>query len=234
MQTTVLVVEDEPAIRQGIVDALEVSGYGVVEAGNGEDGAREAASPGIDLMLLDLMLPRLPGLEVLRRTRAARPGLPVIILTARGAEDDRVEGLRAGADDYVVKPFSARELLARIEAVLRRSAERPTASVGALTAGDRVIDLARREVRRDGERVELTERESQIVAYLAAHPDRAISRQELLERVWGIDGRGVATRTVDMHVVRLRDKLGDADPFQVIVTVRGKGYMIGQDVEAGA
>jgi len=121
----IVVIEDEQAIRRGVADALRASGYEVAEAGDGVKGLAEALRPGIDLVLLDLMLPRRDGLEVLREVRAGRPSLPVIILTARGTEDDRVRGLKMGADDYVVKPFSARELLARVEAVLRRSLGRP-------------------------------------------------------------------------------------------------------------
>ncbi len=224
---TVLVVEDEPAIRAGIVDCLECSGFGAVEAATGDEGLAKSASPGVDLVLLDLMLPRLSGLEVLAGIRRDRPGLPVIVLTARGAEDDRVSGLRAGADDYVVKPFSAKELLARIDAVLRRSGERPR-TVGGLEIGGWRLDLERREaVLPGGARAELTEREAQILSYLASHPDRAIARQELLERVWGIDARGLETRAVDMHIARLREKLGEVEPYRVVVTVRGRGYMIG-------
>src|SRR5262245_19989039 len=127
----VVVVEDEPAIRRGVVDALRASGYGVTEAADGVKGLEEAVRLGVDLVLLDLLLPRRDGLEVLADLRKVRPTLPVIILTARGSEDDRVRGLKMGADDYVVKPFSARELLARVEAVLRRSVDRPDDVSGA-------------------------------------------------------------------------------------------------------
>ncbi len=224
----VLVVEDEAAIRRGIVDALGFAGYQVFEAADGEAGLEQAVSTELDLMLLDLMLPKRDGMSVLVETRRSKPRLPIIILTAKGAEDDRVAGLKQGADDYVVKPFSARELLARVEAVLRRSAERPT-EVGLLEFEGRSIDFERREVAfGDGSRSELTEREAEILRYLAASPGRAISRQELLERVWGIDARHLETRTVDMHVARLREKLRDkTEASQVVITVRGKGYMIG-------
>ena len=169
------------------------------------------------------------GLEILRHVRETRPTLPVILLTARGAEQDKVEGLRLGADDYVVKPFSVRELLARVEAVLRRSPERPR-PVETITCGELTIDLARREVRHgDGRRTELSEKEAELAAYLAANAGRAISRDELLQRVWRLDPRGVTTRTIDMHVMRLREKLGDdpASPRRVL-TVRGRGYAWGQ------
>jgi DNA-binding response OmpR family regulator len=150
----------------------------------------------------------------------------VIILTARGEESDRVEGLRLGADDYVVKPFSVKELLARVEAVLRRSPERPK-HLSQIELPGGVADLARCEVRyEDGTRAELSDRESELLRYLASHAGRAITRDELLLRVWQLNPRGLSTRTIDMHVTRLREKLRDdpADP-RVILTVRGKGYM---------
>src|SRR5262252_667460 len=141
----IVVVEDESAIRRGVADALRASGYDVVEAADGERGLEEAVRWGVHLVLLDLLLPRRDGLGVLAEVRRVRPTLPVIILTARGAEDDRVRGLKMGADDYVVKPFSARELLARVEAVLRRTVDRPPDVRGARLA-DAVIDFERREI----------------------------------------------------------------------------------------
>ncbi len=226
---TVLVVEDDRAIRRGVVDALKFAGYQTHEAGDGEAGLQGALAGGIDLVLLDVVMPKRDGFAVLDLLRQARPALPVILLTAKGAEEDRVRGLKAGADDYVVKPFSARELLARVEAVLRRSPDRPNL-VGTLTLGPRTVDFARREVRfADGTRAELSERESEILHYLAANPGRAISRDELLARVWGLDPRGLQTRTVDMHIARLRERLRDAlEHPEVIVTVRSKGYMLAQ------
>src|SRR5437763_153109 len=200
----IVVIEDEPAIRRGVVDVLRATGYEVVEAGDGARGQEEAVRLGVHLVLLDLMLPRKDGLEVLHEVRRVRPSLPVIILTARGTEDDRVRGLKMGADDYVVKPFSARELLARVEAVLRRSLGRP-ADVHQAQLGRGLIDLERREVRwSDEERTELSETESAILAFLVAHRKRAVSREELLTRIWGIEPRGLETRTIDMHVARLR------------------------------
>jgi two-component system alkaline phosphatase synthesis response regulator PhoP len=163
--------------------------------------------------------------------RNVRPTLPVIILSARGEENDRVSGLRLGADDYVVKPFSVTELLARVAAVLRRSPSRPS-DVETLPLDAGHVDFARCEVAfDDGERIELSEREQQLLRYLARHAGRAVGRQELLENVWQIDARGVSTRTVDMHIARLREKLRD-DPIdpQVLITVRGRGYMLGHAV----
>ena len=222
----VLTIEDDPAIRRGIVDALRFAGYAVLEAGHGDQGLELATRSEFDLLLLDLVLPGRDGLEILREVRRLRPTLPVIILTARGEEADRVRGLRDGADDYVVKPFSVKELLARVEAVLRRSPERPS-DVAAIAIPGGTIDLDRREVRfRDGRREELSEREIELVRYLAANSGRAIARDELLANVWRINPRGLPTRTIDMHVARLREKLGDApDSPAILLTVRGKGYM---------
>ena len=224
----VLVIEDDPAIRRGLADALGFGGYRVVERGDGASGLEAARHGAVDLVLLDVLLPELDGFAVLRELRRSRPTVPVIMITAKGAEDDRVRGLRGGADDYVVKPFSARELLARVEAVLRRSAERPD-EVGALELAGRRVDLARREVRLpSGETRSLSDREAAILRFLAGNRRRAVSREELLRCVWGLDPRGLHTRAVDMHVARLREKLDD-DPEQarVIVTVRNKGYMLG-------
>jgi DNA-binding response OmpR family regulator len=224
----IVVIEDEQAIRRGVADALRASGYEVAEAGDGDKGLTEAVRPGVDLVLLDLLLPRRDGLEVLRELRVVRATLPVIILTARGTEDDRVRGLKMGADDYVLKPFSARELLARVEAVLRRSLGRP-AEVQRARLGRAVIDMERREVCwPGGERTELSETEGAILGFLVAHRKRAVSRDELLTRIWGIEPTGLETRTIDMHVARLRTKLRDpsgrATP-EAILTVRAHGYM---------
>jgi DNA-binding response OmpR family regulator len=225
MKKTVLVVEDDKSIRQGIVDALEFAGYHVFQAANGNDGMRMAVRVGYDLLLLDLILPGPGGLEILAEVRTSRPAVPVIILTARGEESDRVKGLTLGADDYVVKPFSVKELLARIEAVLRRSAERGTDMKQIAFPGG-TADLERREVRFKNGREELSEREAELLRYLAGNAGRALSREELLKRVWRIDPEKIETRAIDMHVARLREKLRDnpADP-KIIITVRNKGYM---------
>ena len=226
-------VEDDAAIRQGMVDALRFEGYDVEQAADGTAGMDAALGAPVDLVLLDLVLPGRGGLEILSEVRGSRPTLPVIIITARGAEADRVKGLRMGADDYVVKPFSIKEVLARVEAVLRRSAERPT-DVRRLTFGAAEVDLRRQEVRHaDGARRELSTREVELLRYLAAHAGRAVSRDELLSRVWRLNPRGVAeTRTIDMHVARLREKLrGGPDSPETILTVRGKGYMLAPEGE---
>jgi DNA-binding response OmpR family regulator len=227
---SVLVVEDDAAIRRGLVDALEYAGYRVYEAGDGEAGFDAATTLELDLVLLDILMPKMGGFEVMRALRASKPQLPVIFLTARGEEADKVRGLKLGADDYVVKPFGAAELLARVEAVLRRSAERPR-GIKKLEIAGRSVDFQRREATLpDGERVILSQREAEVLEFLAANPGRAVTRDELLHRVWGVDPRGVATRTVDMAVARLREQLRDDpnDP-RVVVTVRSKGYMLASD-----
>jgi DNA-binding response OmpR family regulator len=223
----VLVVEDDSAIRRGLVDALQFSGYEVLQAAEGNDGMAQGLRATFDLLLLDLILPNRSGFEILEAVRAARPTLPVIILTARGEEADRVKGLRLGADDYVVKPFSVRELLARVDAVLRRSPERPNA-VKKIPLPNGVADLARCEVRfHNGKRAELSEREVELLRYLAANAGRAISREEILQRVWRLDPKRLETRTIDMHIANLREKLrDDPDEPKVLMTVRGKGYML--------
>jgi DNA-binding response OmpR family regulator len=223
----ILTIEDDAAIRRGIVDALSFAGYDAIQAADGNEGCRAAVSRDYDLLLLDMVLPGRSGLEILREVRSVRPTLPVIILSARGEERDRVTGLRLGADDYVVKPFSIDELLARIDAVLRRSPARPT-DVAELAIPGGCVDFGRCEVRfNGGGREELSERERVLLRYLAQNSGRAISREELLENVWQIDARGVTTRTIDMHVARLREKLRDiGDEPRVLLTVRGKGYML--------
>lgn len=229
----IVVVEDEQPIRRGVSDVLRASGYEVVEAADGEAGLQEAVRLGVQLVLLDLLMPKRDGLSVLSELRKFRPSLPVIILTARGTEDDRVRGLKMGADDYVVKPFSARELLARVEAVLRRSVDRPAEVQGA-RFGRAVVDFQRREVRwSEKERGELSETETAILSFLVAQRTRAVSREELLTRVWGIGPQGIETRTIDMHIARLRAKLRDpagTDTAEAILTVRAQGYMAGPDL----
>jgi len=226
----IVVIEDEDAIRQGVVDALAYAGYRPAEAADGETGLLAARDAETDLVLLDLQLPGMDGLDMLVELRKTHPTLPVIILTARGSEDDRVQGLKYGADDYVVKPFSARELLARVEAVLRRCPERPH-PVRSITANRHTIDLDRSEVRFDGGKItQLSEMETEILRHFATNPTRVVSRDELLARVWGIDNRKLETRAVDMHITRLRNKLCELETgnsVEWITTVRGKGYMLG-------
>ncbi len=225
---TILVVEDDDAIRQGLIDTLEIAGYATLAAERGDRALEMALMSEYDLLLLDLMLPGLDGLALLQQLHEKLPTVPVIILTARGDVRDRLTGLRRGADDYVVKPFSMQELLARVAAVLRRSPERPL-PVEQLTIPAGTVDLVRAEVRfSDGSCSELSERECALLRYLAANAGRAIARDEILARVWRVDPHGIETRTIDMHVARLRGKLRDDGPLaQVIVTVRGRGYKLG-------
>ena len=229
---SILVVEDDVAIRRGLVDALNFAGHSVIECGDGKSAVELALESTIDLVLLDVMLPKMDGFEVLKHLREAHPTLAVIMVTARGAEQDTIRGLKEGADDYVIKPFSAKELLARVDAVIRRSPERPS-DVLALKADAITIDLQRQEVTMADElKHTLSEREAAILRYLAANRGRAIDRDELLHRVWGLNPKGIQTRTVDMHIARLREKLmlqqSDRD---IIITVRSKGYMLADFVE---
>ncbi len=225
-----LVVEDDAAIRRGVCDMLRFHGFEVQEAADGDEGLEQAQSAEVDIVLLDLILPGKQGLEILEQVRNSRPTLPIIIMTAKGEEADRIKGLKLGADDYVVKPFSIKELIARIEAVMRRSPERPS-DVKKVNVPGAVVDLGRSEVKfKDGTRSELSEKEVELLGYLARNRGRAISRDEILQRVWRIEPRGMDTRTIDMHIARLREKLRD-DPAEpgIILTVRGKGYMFREE-----
>lgn len=225
-----LIVEDDTALRQSLAGSLRGAGFAVDEASTAAEAEYFASEFAVQLAIVDLGLPDRSGVELITRLRATGAEFPILILTAREHWQDKVNGLNAGADDYVVKPFSATELLARVEAVLRRSAARPL-DVERVEVAGRMIDFARREVRAagGGEPRAMSERESDVLRYLARNPGRAVSREELLQNVWGLDPAGVETRTVDMHVARLREKLGD-DPVtpSVIATVRGKGYMLAQ------
>lgn len=227
MPRHVLVIEDDHAIRRGVVDALRSEGFTVSQAGDAKTGGAMAVEVACDLILLDMVLPGGDGLDILRRLRDARPTLPVIVLTARGETADRVAGLRLGADDYVVKPFNLSELLARVHAVLRRSPARESALPTVEFDGGS-FDVALRELRfHDGETASLSQREADVLHYLARHPDRVVSRDELLQNVWGLDPSGIDTRTIDMHIARLREKLRDhPDKPTLLCTIRGKGYVL--------
>lgn len=231
-QLRILVIEDDHAIRRGITDALRYSGYTVDEAARGNEGLRKALATQYDLLLLDLALPEMDGMAILQTLRADRPAQPVIILTARGSEPDRVKGLLTGADDYVVKPFSIRELLARIEAVLRRSPQRPEPVTDVTVPGGR-LDITRdRIVFDDGEVTQLSSTEAMLLRYLVNSRGKVVTRDELLARVWKMNPEGQMTRTVDMTIARLREKIRDTGTPPIIETVRGKGYVFrfpGQD-----
>ncbi len=222
-QRVVLVVEDDPTVAEIVVAYLERDGFAVEWCADGAVGLERALDLRPDLVVLDLMLPSLDGIEVCRRLQERLP-VPVVMLTARGEEADRVLGLEMGADDYLTKPFSPRELLARVKAVLRR-AEGPVAPQGRglIRSGGIVIDLGAREVTSHGDHVVLTAREFDLLAHLATHPRRAFRREELLESVWGYTYGDAATVTV--HIRRLREKI-ETDPSApgLITTVWGVGY----------
>ena len=225
-QPRVLVVEDEPALAEGLAEALGFQGYDVDVADDGERGLDLAMRRGYDVMLLDVMLPRLDGFEVLRRLRAAGRTVPTILLTAKGAEEDRVRGLETGADDYVTKPFALRELVARVAAQIRRTRrERHEGDV--FEADGMRFDLGRLVVQKDGEEIVLTPREGEIIAYLRSKQGNVVTREAFLLDVWRYPTATVETRTVDNTRAALRRKIeGSAEP-RLILTVRGKGYRWG-------
>ena len=216
---TILVVDDEPNIAELIELYLSREGYHVVKAGAGEAAVRAAAEHRPRLVVLDIGLPDIDGLEVCRRLRQTST-IPVIFLTARDSEVDRVVGLELGADDYVTKPFSPPELVARVKAVLRRAD--PAATTQIIQVADATIDLGRREVRVRGEVIPFTTREFELLQFLAEHPGLALSRQQILDGVWGYDWFG-DERTVDVHLAQIRKKL---DGAVRIDTVRGIGYRL--------
>ena len=202
---------------------MDYGGYDTLEAGDGMTGLDLALRANYRLLLLDLVLPGRDGFSILAELKRQRPGQAVIILSARGEENDRVRGLGLGADDYVMKPFSVRELLARVEAVLRRTCERPAPAEERELPGGRV-DLVSGEIRfKDGTDGVLSERELGLLRYLLDAAGRVVSRDEILRHVWGLDPARTETRTLDMHIMHLRTKLRDRDQ-ELLVTVRGKGW----------
>lgn len=221
--TTVLVVEDDPAILRGLKDNLQAESYEVLTAADGEVGYRLVLERRPDLVVLDLMLPRMSGYDVCRRLRQEGNRVPILMLTARGEEMDRVLGLDLGADDYVTKPFSMRELLARVRAIVRR-ANPPALLPDEVRFEDVVIDFRRYEAHRGGQRVELTPKEYGTLQYLASRPGEVVRREELLQEVWGYRSLPT-TRTVDNHVLSLRAKL-ERTPSEPrhLLTVHGVGY----------
>lgn len=221
---TVLVVEDDASIAMGLEMNLSAEGYTVTTASDGEEGLR-LARRGADLVVLDVMLPKLNGFEVVRTLRHEGSRVPVIMLSARGAEMDKVMGLELGAEDYITKPFGLAELLARVKAVLRRDAI-ARRSVEVLRAGAFDIDAGAREVRRDGQRVELTATEFDVLLCLAQADGKVLSREQIQSRVWGPAHHGTP-RTIDNFILQLRTKL-EEDPQspQHLVTVRGVGYRL--------
>jgi two-component system, OmpR family, phosphate regulon response regulator PhoB len=221
----VVIIEDEPDIVELVCYSFRKEGFEVVSFASGKEGLEYLRRNGADLLLLDIMLPDQDGLEICRRIRADErlKTVPLIFLTAKGSEIDRVVGLEIGADDYVVKPFSPRELVARARAVLRRQG-RPAESQPAITAGDLRLDPGTREVTMRGVPVSLSALEFRLLEFLASHPRQVFSRERLLDQVWGIDS-AVTPRTVDVHIRRLREKIeAQADAPAYIQTVRGAGY----------
>ncbi|MBN2371091.1 MAG: response regulator transcription factor [Vicinamibacteria bacterium] len=222
----ILLVEDDQDLAEGLRDALALEGYSIRHVGDGPAALRDMRGSARDLIVLDAMLPNLSGFDVLKELRARGDETPVLMLTARSAEMDKVRGLKLGADDYVTKPFGIMELVARIEAILKRT--RAAGSLTRLTAGEVVVDFRARKAWLRGAPVTLTRREFEILEVLARRRGQAVSRSELIARIWGTDDDvEVSTRTVDQHVLSLRRKLGDrSEAPQLIETVYGYGYRL--------
>ncbi len=223
-EVSILVVEDEQKIRTALTDFLEFHDFKVAQAADGLEAERAVADRKFDLILLDLMLPRISGEQLCAKWRRDGLQTPIIMLTAKGQEKEKVAGLNIGADDYITKPFSLEELLARIGAVLRRTD--PARSVGQSFAfADFQVDMSGLRVKCRGRDIEVSRREAAIIQYFAANPNRVISREELYKGVWNDTMTELGTRTVDMHIAKLRSKIEqDAAEPQIIKTVRGAGY----------
>ncbi|HYV85688.1 MAG TPA: response regulator transcription factor [Patescibacteria group bacterium] len=219
----VLIVEDDESMGTALKDGFSYEGYEVVFAGDGVEGLRLAIERAPDLVILDVMLPKMSGFDVCKEIRKTGSAVPVIMLTARGQEIDKVLGLKLGADDYVTKPFGFMELMARVEALLRRASGQ-TGRAESYTFGDVSVDFKRGEVRRKGKPIEMSAREMRLLQYFVEHRGEVIARDRLLDEVWGYD-EAPLTRTVDMHVAKLRKKIESrpADP-QFLLTVHGMGY----------
>jgi two-component system response regulator RegX3 len=223
-----LIVEDEVAIRVGLVDVFVYHGFDVDYAEDGSTGLRKATSGRYDLVLLDVMLPGVDGLAICERIRAEDPEQPIIMLTAKTSDEDIVQGLRLGADDYVTKPFSVAQLVLRVQAVLRRARTVSGADAVIRLSGEVEVDTANLSGRCGERALSFTRREVELLQYLSANTERPVSRDELLNKVWGYDRHaGIETRTVDIHVAKLRRKI-EPDPVQPVhlVTVRGAGYRL--------
>jgi len=219
-----VVIEDDVVVADTLAVYLQAAGYDVVTARDGLTGLQLASGPGVTLVVLDLMIPGIGGLEVCRRLRAAST-VPIVMLTARVAERDRLAGFDAGADDYVPKPFSPREVVARVQAVLRRTGAESTAARGAVAIGDLHIDLWGRQVRVAGRNVALTATEFRLLAALARHPGRVLTREELVARAFGPEYDGL-DRTVDVHITNLRRKLEPGREPRYLLTAHGLGYRL--------
>lgn len=226
MADRILLVEDEEKLSRMVELELRYEGYEVSKAFNGRDGLEQALTGQYDLVLLDIMLPVMSGMEVLRRIRREGNPLPVIMLTARDNVVDKVSGLDSGADDYVTKPFAIEELLARIRAALRKRA--PAQETAGLSVGPLVMDVERHQVTVRGSGVELTKREFDLLQYLLEHKGKVLSREALLDQVWGFDFVG-ETNSVDVYIRFLRSKIDEAFGVKLIHTVRGVGYVIKEE-----
>ena len=219
----ILVIEDEPQMLLGLRDNLELEGYEVATAADGDEGLAKAASFQPDLVILDVMLPRKNGFDVCRELRARSNATPVVMLTARNQETDKVLGLELGADDYVTKPFSITELLARVRAVLRRAGSRP-ATTDVYRIGDLEIDFRVHQARRGKQRVEFTAREFELLRYFVTHIGQVVTREQILNEVWGYE-EFPTTRTIDNFVAKLRQKIEKAPHApEHILTIHGSGY----------
>ncbi len=217
----ILVVEDEPNLCQLLVSNLTFEGYSVESAGDGIPALASHHARRADLIVLDLMLPKMDGYQVIQELRETRDPVPVLMLTARGSESDRVRGLSLGADDYMVKPFSVLEFIARVKAILRRT--QPMEQTRVLVSGAFRFDLPSMTASREERSLDLTPREFRLLEILITHPGRTHSRNELLQQAWEADARPTP-RTVDVHIANLRKKLGDEDKKGLITTVGGEGY----------
>ncbi len=224
MPDNILLVEDEEALRMTVGDRLRKEGYAVDYADNGDEGLTKACQLPFDLILLDVMLPGRSGLEVCEAVRQAGLITPILMLTALGRTADKVAGLRIGADDYLTKPFAMQELVARVEALLRRAPNRPSAAGVTHQFGSVSVDVRGTVATRDGARVALSAREFQLLRYFLERPGATLSREELLTQVWGYSGK-MFTRTVDVHVASLRQKL-ETEPKhpRFLLTIQGLGY----------
>jgi len=222
----ILIVEDEPAMQLGLRDNLELESYTVEVAGDGEAGLQKIKSKQYDLILLDVMLPKLSGFDVCKAARSAGITTPIILLTARGEEMDKVLGLEFGADDYITKPFGLRELLARVKALLRRSQSTVTKDDGAVTIGKLNINFSAFRADESGSEIKLSHKEFEILSYLHHNKNQVVSRYDLLEKVWGYEEQPT-TRTVDNFIVRLRQKVEENPNHpKIILTVHGTGYKL--------
>ncbi|MEZ4526993.1 MAG: response regulator transcription factor [Desulfobacterales bacterium] len=226
-KANILVVEDDPAIRNGLLDVLVFNGFHASGVEDGGEGLEKALHETYDLIILDVMLPTLDGFSICRKVREKKPSQGIVMLTAKGSEDDIVTGFKAGADDYVSKPFSLREMMARIEAVLRRSGK--CLGDEQMKFKDILFDGKNLMATRGDQTVELTRKEMDILIFLHRHSDRIVSKKELLTDVWGYADADIETRTVDIHIIKLRKKIEQiAGDIPVILTIRGQGYRLAQ------